>query len=102
MLLANVIHLFSPEHNRALLSRIRAGVKPGTTLLLVDFWTDTSHTQPGVAALMAGEWLNVTGEADCYSVEEARNWLGHTGWTMDVHQPLAGAANLIAAQARAE
>jgi len=101
VLLANVIHLFSPEHNRELLSRIRAGVASGTALLLVDFWTDPSHTQPVFAALMAGEWLNVTGEADCYSVEEVGDWLGHTGWAMDVHQPLAGAAGLIAARARA-
>ena len=102
VLLANVIHLFSPEHNRELLSRIRSGVVPGTTLLLVDFWTDASHTQPVFAALMAGEWLAVTGEADCYSVEEVGDWLHHTGWTMNVHQPLAGPASLIVAQARAE
>jgi len=102
VLLANVVHLFSPEHNRELLSRIRARVEPGTALLLVDFWTDSSHTQPVFAALMVGEWLTATGEADCYSVEEVGNWLGHTGWTMDVHRPLTGPASLIVARAREE
>jgi hypothetical protein len=100
VLLANVIHLFSPEHNRALLARIRAGVASGTTLLLVDFWTDVSHTQPIFAALLAGEWLTATGEADCYSVEEVAGWLQQTGWTMEVHQPLPGPASLIVAQTR--
>jgi hypothetical protein len=102
VLLANVIHLFSPEHNRELLGRIRAGVASGTVLLLVDFWTDPSHIQPVFAALMAGEWLTATGEADCYSVEEVGDWLHHTGWTMDTHQALAGPASLIVAQARVE
>jgi hypothetical protein len=102
VLLANVIHIFSPEHNRELLSRVRASVVAGTALLLVDFWTDASHTQPVFAALMAGEWLTATGEADCYSVEEVGDWLHHTGWTMGGHRPLAGSASLIVAQARAE
>jgi hypothetical protein len=102
VLLANVIHLFSPEHNCELLARIRASVEPETVLLLVDFWTDASHIQPVFAALMAGEWLTATGEADCYSVEEVRTWLGRTGWTMDAHRPLAGPASLIVARAREE
>jgi len=100
ILLANVIHLFSPEHNRELLARIRAGVAPGTTLLLVDFWTDASHTQPIFAALMAGEFLSVTGEGDSYSVEEVGDWLDRSGWTRTAHQPLAGPASLIVGQAK--
>jgi hypothetical protein len=102
VLLANIIHLFAPDHNRELLARIRAGVAPGTALLLVDFWTDPTHTQPVFAALMAGEWLTATGEADCYSVAEVADWLGETGWSVETHQPLAGPASLIAAQARVE
>jgi hypothetical protein len=100
VLVANVVHVFSPEHNCELLSRVRAAVTPGTALLLVDFWTDVSHTKPVLAALMAGEWLTASGEADCYSVEEVGNWLGLTGWTMDVHRALAGPASLIVARAR--
>lgn len=102
VLLANVVHLFSPEHNRELLSRIRASVVPGTTLLLVDFWTDASHTQPVFAALMAGEFLAVTGEGDSYSVEELGDWLGRTGWSLAGQQPLAGPASLIVARAKKE
>lgn len=102
VLVANVLHVFSPEHNRELLSRIRASVVPETTLLLVDFWTDPSHTRPIFAALMAGEWLTATGEADCYSVDEVRDWLDRTGWAFTAHQPLSGPASLIVAQARPE
>lgn len=102
VLLANVLHLFSPMHNRELLARIRAAVQPGTSLLLVDFWTDASHTQPLFAVLLAGEWLTATGKADCYSVEEVHGWLDVTGWTLEGHHPLAGPASLIVAQATKE
>ena len=40
VVLANVNHLLSPEHNIELLRRIREGVPDGARLLLVDTWTD--------------------------------------------------------------
>ncbi|HEX8918941.1 MAG TPA: methyltransferase [Chloroflexota bacterium] len=102
VLLANVIHVFSPDHNRELLSRVKASSPLDATLLLVDFWTDASHTQPVFAALMAGEWLTASGEADCYSVEEITEWLRHTGWIVDRHQPVAGPSSLVVAHAGLE
>ena len=36
VLIANVAHLFSPEHNRDLLRRTRKAVPEGARLLLVD------------------------------------------------------------------
>ncbi len=54
--MANVIHLFSPDQNRELLRRVRAEVEPGGRLLLFDFWTDPTHTQPLAAALLAAEF----------------------------------------------
>jgi cyclopropane fatty-acyl-phospholipid synthase-like methyltransferase len=44
VILANVIHLFSPERNVDLLRRIREFVSDGSRLLLVDLWTDPIHT----------------------------------------------------------
>ena len=61
---------FSPEHNLELLRRTRDAVPAGARLLLVDFWTDQTHTQPPFAALMAGEFLVITGEGDVYSAED--------------------------------
>ena len=99
VLLANVIHLFSPQSNSALLARIRASVEPGARLLLVDFWTDDAHLEPAFAALMAGEFLIVSGEGDVYSVNEVAGWLRATGWEFTAHKPLAGAASLVVATA---
>jgi SAM-dependent methyltransferase len=98
-LLANVVHLFGPERNRALLGRIREAMPPGARLLLVDLWTNATHTEPPAAALMAGEFLVIAGEGDVYSEEEMREWLQATGWRTVEHRPLAGAASLIVAEA---
>src|SRR5260370_15561607 len=98
ILLANVIHLFSPEHNLALLRRIRERVPDGARLLLVDFWTDPTHTQPTFAALLAGEFQIVTGEGAAYSEEEVRGWPKESGWQTMGRVPLAAPASLIPAK----
>ena len=53
VLLANVVHIFSPARNLRLLGLLREFAAVGTRLLLVDFWTDDSHAQPVFAAIMA-------------------------------------------------
>ncbi|MDQ3810457.1 MAG: acetylserotonin O-methyltransferase [Chloroflexota bacterium] len=99
VLIANVIHLLSPERNRELLRSTRAHVAGGARLLLADFWTDPTHTEPRFAALMAGEFLVITGEGDVYSEQEVRGWLGETGWELLERRPLAGPVSLIVAEA---
>jgi SAM-dependent methyltransferase len=98
VLIANVFHNFLPERNRGLLQRVWTAAPEGARLLLVDFWTDPTHTQPLTAALMAGAFLLVTGEGDVYSAEEVRDWLQATGWRTIAHTPLAGPASLIVAE----
>jgi hypothetical protein len=75
ILIANVWHNYSPERNVALFHRIRQPVSEGTRRLLVDFWTDPTHTEPLAAALMVGGFLLTTGEGDVYSAEEVHGWL---------------------------
>jgi SAM-dependent methyltransferase len=101
VIVANVAHLFLPERNLELLRRIRARVGAGARLLLVDLWTDPAHTQPLLAALLAGEFLLFTGTGDVYSAEEAQGWLEQTGWRPISHAPLAGPSSLIVAEAAA-
>jgi SAM-dependent methyltransferase len=98
VLIANVVHLLSAEHNLALLRHIRHYVPDGARLLLVDFWTDSTHTQPPFAALMAGEFLVITGEGDVYSEEEVQGWLEETGWRALERKPLAGPVSVIVAE----
>ena len=98
VIVANVIHLFSPERNLDLLRRIRESVSEGSRLLLVDFWTDPTHTEPLFAALMAGAFLLRSGEGDVYNEEEVHGWLQATGWRFLGRKPLAGPASLIVAE----
>lgn len=98
-LLANIIHYYSPAQNQELLRHVRSATTPGGLLLLVDFWTDPTHTQPLMAALMAGEFAAHLRNGDVYSTGEARGWLELTGWRFLRHQPLTGPVSLITAEA---
>jgi SAM-dependent methyltransferase len=99
VLVANVIHYWSPEENRVLLQRVRDAAGAGARLLLVDFWTNTTHTEPLAAALMAGEFAVQLRNGDVYSVEEVRDWLAETGWRFVEHSVLAGPQSLVVAEA---
>jgi SAM-dependent methyltransferase len=96
-LLANLVHYFTPQTNRSILRRIRAAAEPGGLLLLADFWTDPTHTQPQPAALMAGEFAIHINDGDVYSIEEGTAWLHDTGWRTLHHRPLAGPMSVIIA-----
>ena len=99
VLVANLVHYWSPETNAALLRRVRNSVQPEATLILADFWTDPTHTEPVQAALMAGEFAALLREGDVYSVEEVGEWLPPAGWRFLDHRPLAGPQSLILAEA---
>jgi hypothetical protein len=99
LIVANTIHVFSVQHNIELMRKMREGVQPGARLLLVDLWTDPTHTQPGPAALISGEFLVISGEGQAYSEQEADTWLGQTGWKKLEKTPLAGPTSLIVAEA---
>jgi hypothetical protein len=100
VLLANVVHLLAPERTLELLHRIRERVRGGARLLLVDFWTDATHTRPLFSALMAGAFLVDTGVGDVYSEDEARQRLMQTGWRVLERKELAGPVSVIVAEAR--
>ena len=99
LILANAAHVFSAAHNIELMRKMRAGVQPGARLLLVDLWTDPSHSQPPAAALVSGEFLVISGEGQAYSEQEADAWIGQTGWKKLEKKPLAGPVSLIVAEA---
>jgi hypothetical protein len=79
VLVAQVLHLFLPERNAVLLGGVRQRVAPGICLLLLDLWTNPAHTQPLLGALLACEFLAVTGEGESYSSDEAPRGLRETG-----------------------
>lgn len=98
-LLANLVHYWSPEENHSLLQRVRSAADHGSRLLLADFWTNATHTEPLAAALMAGEFAVHVRNGDVYSVDEIREWLQETGWRFVEHAPLSGPVSLVVAEA---
>jgi SAM-dependent methyltransferase len=98
-LVANLIHYWTPQDNHALLERVRRAADAGSRLLLADFWTNATHTEPLHAALMAGEFAAHLRDGDVYSVDEIRDWLPQTGWRFVEHAPLTGPQSLIVAEA---
>jgi O-methyltransferase domain/Dimerisation domain len=101
VIVANCMDGFSPARNLDLLRRIRAHVPDEAHLLLVDFWTDPTHTKPQFAALMAAEILAYFDEGDMYSEEEMRGWLKETGWQAVEWKPLVGPQSVIVAKTAA-
>jgi ubiquinone/menaquinone biosynthesis C-methylase UbiE len=99
LIVANTIHIFSVAHNIELLRKMRTHVQPRARLLLADFWTDPSHSEPAAAALISGSFLLTSGEGQAYSEQEADGWLGQTGWQKLERKPLAGPVSLIVAEA---
>jgi phospholipid N-methyltransferase len=97
-LLSHVVHAFSPEENRRLLTRVRERIAHRGRLLLVDFWMDRTHTSPVFGALMSGEFLVRTGEGQSYSVDEGRRWLADTGWSWVDHLALDGPTSVLIAE----
>lgn len=98
-LLANVIHCFSPEQNQRLLAKARRAVRPHARLLIADYWTDPTHTEPVIAALMAGEYAVNIEHGDVYSTAEAIDWLAGTGWRFQAHKQLGDGKSVIVAEA---
>jgi SAM-dependent methyltransferase len=98
-LVANLVHYWSPEENLALLGRVRRAAETGSRLLLADFWTDPTHTEPVHAALMAGEFAVHLRHGDVYSVDEVAAWLPETGWRFENHTVLSGPQSLVVAEA---
>lgn len=72
---------------------------PGARLLIADMFTDPTHTDPLFAALMAGEFLLMSGEGDVYSMADVEGWLRETGWEPVTRQPLTGPMSLLVAEA---
>jgi hypothetical protein len=82
-----------------LLNRVRSAASVAARLLLVDFWTNATHTEPAFAALMAAEFLLTPGRGDVYSLDDASAWFQKTGWRPFDHKPLTGPASLLVAEA---
>lgn len=76
VLLSNVLHIYGPEANRALLRKVAAIVAPRGVAAIADFLRGRSARAPLFAVLM----LLRTEAGDTYTEEECREWLEAAGF----------------------
>ncbi|GLZ41362.1 methyltransferase dimerization domain-containing protein [Actinokineospora sp. NBRC 105648] len=97
VLLEHVLHRFTPEENKTILTRAREAVDVGAALLVLDFLLDASDGRR-LDAVLAGEYLVIDGTV-VYPEDEVKGWLEATGWRWVETRPLPGSPRVIIAEA---
>ncbi len=81
VLLGNVCHLFSGTANRALLGRMRAALRPGGTVAVVDILPSLDPDARRSVSLYALGLLGRTSSGDVHSENSYREWLADAGFS---------------------
>jgi 3-hydroxy-5-methyl-1-naphthoate 3-O-methyltransferase len=79
--LSNILHIEGPEKNILLLKRIQASLKPGGRLLLLDFFTDKTGTEPQHAAVFSVNMLTATPRGRAWRSSEVTQWIREAGFS---------------------
>jgi len=78
---SNVLHIYSPEDNQAILRRALAALTPAGRLIIQDaFLHDREGIYPAEASLFAVSMLLFTEGGNTYSATEVTKWLKHAGF----------------------
>jgi 2-polyprenyl-3-methyl-5-hydroxy-6-metoxy-1,4-benzoquinol methylase len=75
----NIIHHLTPEQMRALFARIRAALRPGAPLAVLDLYDRPQGQQANLASIL-GLFFLLTSGADTYTADEVSRWLGESGF----------------------
>jgi SAM-dependent methyltransferase len=74
-----IVHHLTPEQNQDLFRRIRASLKPGGLLAILDYFAPETDTNPDAASLL-GLHFYLTSSAATYPVNEILEWLDQAGF----------------------
>lgn len=83
ILISNVVHIFPNEMNRLIVQKCARALIPGGRLCIKDFFLEPARTSPPWGALFAVNMLVGTDGGDCYTIDEAKEWLTSAGLTFD-------------------
>jgi 2-polyprenyl-3-methyl-5-hydroxy-6-metoxy-1,4-benzoquinol methylase len=75
----NIIHHLSPEQATALFHRIRAVLRPGAPLAVLDLYDRPAGQRANLASVL-GLFFHLTSGADTYTVDEVSRWMGESGY----------------------
>ncbi|HET7590034.1 MAG TPA: class I SAM-dependent methyltransferase [Solirubrobacterales bacterium] len=75
----NIIHHLAPEQIRALFQRIRAVLRPGSPLAVLDLYDRPGGQRANTASIL-GLFFHLTSGADTYTVDEVSRWMAESGY----------------------
>lgn len=81
LILANILHHFSPEVNREILSRAKRALKPGGSIGIFDIEAPRSDAPPEAAGDAAALFFRITSNSACFSGDDYVAWLRETGFS---------------------
>jgi hypothetical protein len=75
----NIVHHLTPEQAKALFSRIRAALRPGAALCVLELYDRPEGQKPDSGSIL-GLFFHLTSGADTYTVEQVSSWLADSGF----------------------
>jgi SAM-dependent methyltransferase len=75
----NIIHHLSPEQIRALFARVRAVLRPGAPLCVLDLYDRPAGQRADLASIL-GLFFHLTSGADTYTTDEVSRWMRESGY----------------------
>ena len=81
VVLANILHHFSPEVNRQILTRAKRALRAGGSIGIFDIEAPRPDAPPEAAGDAAALFFRITSNSACFSGEDYVAWLGETGFS---------------------
>jgi hypothetical protein len=74
----NIVHHQTPDQARILFKRIRAALRPGAPLCVLELYDRPEGQKPDSGSIL-GLFFHLTSGADTYTVEQVSTWLAESG-----------------------
>ena len=89
--LSNIIHIYGPNENIALLKKIKAALNPGGKVIIQDFFLwDKKKLRPIETNLFAVTMLLYTDTGNTYTAQEVKTWMMKAGFRALTTIPTSG------------
>ncbi|MEO8500670.1 MAG: methyltransferase [Vicinamibacteria bacterium] len=81
VILANILHHFTPEVNRGILARAKRALRPGGSIGIFDIEAPRPDAPPEAAGDAAALFFRITSNSACFSGEDYIAWLNDEGFS---------------------